>query len=151
MEIEDKRTNSRLRRIVVSFVSAIKSFCMVLPMIIGVVLLLGLFKIYITPQMITSVFTGELFRDTILGSAFGSILTGNPITSYIIGGELLRDGISLFAVTAFIVAWVTVGIVQLPAEAAILGKRFALARNGISFILSILISLVTVLTFEVIS
>jgi len=101
--------------------------------------------------MITSAFAGELFRDTLLGSVMGSILTGNPITSYIIGGELLKSGISLFAVTAFIVAWVTVGVVQLPAEAAILGKRFALARNGLSFLSAVLVSIATVLTIEVVT
>ena len=147
----DKKEKSRKKRIILSFSGALKSFGTALPVILGVVLILGLFKVYVTPQMIASLFTGELFRDTVLGSIMGSILTGNPVTSYIIGGELLKDGISLFAVTAFIVAWVTVGIVQFPAEAAILGKRFALARNGISFLLSILVAIATVLTIEVIS
>ncbi|HEC95325.1 MAG TPA: hypothetical protein ENI45_05100 [Thermoplasmatales archaeon] len=122
-----------------------------IPVLLGVVLLMGLFKTYVTSQMITSAFAGELFRDTLLGSVMGSILTGNPITSYIIGGELLKSGISLFAVTAFIVAWVTVGVVQLPAEAAILGKRFALARNGLSFLSAVLVSIATVLTIEVVT
>ena len=84
------------------------------------------------------------------GSTVGSISAGNPITSYIIGGELLKEGISLFAVTAFITAWVTVGIIQLPAEASILGKRFALARNILSFIFSIIVAIATVLTLQVI-
>ena len=83
-------------------------------------------------------------RDGLIGSVFGSISAGNPITSYIIGAELLKEGVGLFAVTAFLVAWVTVGIIQLPAEAAILGKKFALTRNLISFILAILVSLATV-------
>ena len=85
-----------------------------------------------------------------MGSMIGSISTGNPITSYIIGGELLKEGVSLFAVTAFIAAWVTVGVIQLPAEAAILGKRFALTRNALSFIFAILVALATVVTLRVI-
>nr|CBH37729.1 hypothetical protein BSM_12060 [uncultured archaeon] len=32
--------------------------------------------------------------------------------SYIIGGELMKEGVSLFAITAFIVTWVTVSIVN---------------------------------------
>ena len=58
-----------------------------------------------------------MFRDTVIGSAIGSIAAGNPIMSYIIGGELMKEGVSLFAITAFIVTWVTVSIVQFPAEA----------------------------------
>jgi len=82
--------------------------------------------------------------DPFVGAVFGSILAGNPINSYIIGGELLRNGVSLFAVTAFIVAWVTVGVIQFPAESMMLGKRFAAVRNLTSFILCIIIAVVTV-------
>ena len=73
----------------------------------------------------------------------GSISAGNPITSYIFGGELLDQGINLLAVTAFLVAWVTVGLVQLPAESFLLGKRFAILRNAISFIFSIFVAIIT--------
>jgi len=31
-----------------------------------------------------------MFQDTIVGSVIGNILAGDPITSYIIGGELLK-------------------------------------------------------------
>jgi hypothetical protein len=52
----------------------------------------------------------------------------------------------MFAITAFIVAWVTVGVIQLPAEALMLGKRFAFVRNGISFVTALIISIIIVLT-----
>jgi hypothetical protein len=79
--------------------------------LLGVVLLWELFQTFASKQFIASVFTGELFQDTVIGSAIGSIAAGNPITSYIIGGELMKEGVSLFAITAFIVTWVTVSIV----------------------------------------
>jgi len=136
--------------LILSFYKAIKSFATTLPILFGVVLLIGLFKIYIPPALISSVFTGNIFQDTFIGSTVGSISAGNPITSYIIGGELLKKGVSLFAVTAFITAWVTVGIIQLPAEASILGKRFALTRNILSVIFSVLVAIFTVLTLQVV-
>jgi len=142
--------NSDKSSLTLSFYKAIKSFATSLPILFGVILLIGLFKIYVPSKAISSVFTGELFRDTFLGSTVGSISAGNPITSYIIGGELLKEGVSLFAVTAFITAWVTVGIIQLPAEASILGKRFAISRNILSFIFSIIVAIATVLTLQVI-
>ena len=83
--------------------------------------------------------------DTLWGACFGSILAGNPINSYIIGAALLNHGISLFAVTAFIITWVTVGLVQLPAEIASLGLRFALLRNVICLVLAIPIAILTVM------
>jgi len=151
MKIDNEsKKESKGKKIVTSFSKAIKSFCSVLPVIIGIILLLGLFKSYISHQMITSVFTGEIFKDTILGSTLGSILAGNPLTSYIIGGELLKEGVSPLAVTAFIVAWVTVGIVQLPAEAAVLGKKFAITRNLLSFLFSMILAIMTFATLRVI-
>ena len=56
----------------------------------------------VSSQLISSIFKGELLRDTIIGSVIGSISAGNPITSYIIGAELLKERVSLFAITAFI-------------------------------------------------
>lgn len=119
-------------------------------MLLGVILLMGLFRTFITPKMIAAVFSGKMVQDTFIGTLIGSISAGNPITSYIIGGELLNKGVSLFAVAAFIVAWVTVGIVQYPAEMDFLGKRFATLRNILSFILAILVSIVTVTIVKVI-
>ena len=147
---ENKKTiMTRKESIIASFYKALKSFGVSVPILLGVVLLLGLFKIYVSSELISSVFTGELFRDTVLGSVIGSISAGNPITSYIIGGELLKDEVSLFAVTAFIITWVTVGVIQLPIEAGILGRRFALTRNALSFIFSILVALATVVTLRI--
>ena len=144
------RNQKEHKRIINSFAKVLKSFSTATPMFLGVILLMGLFQIFVTKEMISSVFTGQMFRDTFIGTAIGSISAGHPITSYIIGGELLKGGVDLFAVTAFIVAWVTVGVVQFPAEASILGRRFATLRNLLSFILAILVAMTTVTTLRMI-
>jgi uncharacterized membrane protein YraQ (UPF0718 family) len=141
--------DKKRKTIVSSFRKAAKGFSGALPILLGVVLLLGLFRAFVSKQWISSVFTGHLLKDTVTAGAIGSISAGNPITSYIIGGELLKDGVSLLAVTSFIVTWVTVGIVQLPAEATILGRRFAITRNILSFVLAILVSIATVTTVSI--
>jgi len=128
----------------------IKSFLSILPRLLAVILLLGLFKEFVPMKTIASFFTGNVLRDTFLGSMFGSISAGNPINSYIIGGELLKHGISLFAVTAFITAWVTVGIIQLPLEISVLGSRFSIMRNVLCLFLSFIVAIATVLTLGVI-
>ena len=115
-----------------------------LPMLAGVVLLIGLFNAFVSKKFLSYLFSGNRALDALWGACFGSFFTGNPINSYIIGGELLEYGVSLFAVTALIVAWVTVGLAQLPAEISALGGRFALVRNAISFALSIAIAFATV-------
>ncbi|MBN2795927.1 MAG: hypothetical protein JXR88_11015 [Clostridia bacterium] len=121
-----------------------KSIMNTLPMMIGIILLLGLVKEYITFDRIGDAFTQNAFLDTGIGALLGSIFAGNSMNSYIIARELQTIGISLFAITAFLVSWVTVGILQAPLEADIFGKRFAILRNIYSGLLSMAVAFVTV-------
>ncbi len=123
-----------------AFLKTLNSFKQFFPIILGVIFLLG-FVISAIPQTFyTTVFSGNRFTDPLLGALIGSISGGNPITSYILGDEFLKQGVSLLAVTAFILAWVTVGVIQLPAESLMLGKKFAIIRNTISFFMAITIA-----------
>jgi uncharacterized membrane protein YraQ (UPF0718 family) len=124
--------------------SSVKSLYNSLPVIVGVVLLISIVNVLIPKSFYLKIFNKSNLLDLFIGSSLGSIFAGNPITSYMLGGELLKEGIGLLAVTSFIVAWVTVGLVQLPAEIIMLGKKFAILRNVISFIFSILVATVTV-------
>ena len=114
------------------------------PMFLGVILLIGLANALIPKSAYAALFSKNIILDSIIGSGIGGLLVGNPITSYILGGEFLAQGVSLVAVTAFIVAWVTVGVVQMPAESLLLGKRFAIFRNATSFVLSIIVAIITI-------
>ena len=121
----------------------------VIPQVLGILLLVSLFLTVIPPELYGTVFSGNPVADPIFGAALGSIAAGNPVTSYVIAGELLDTGISLTAVTAFIVAWVTVGVIQMPMEMNILGRRFAIARNLCGFLFAILIAILTEGTLSV--
>ena len=129
---------------------AAKAIYKSLPVLIGVILLISLANSLIPKSFYTVLFRNIPIIDSFIGAVTGSILAGNPITSYVIGGELLRQGISLIAVTAFLVAWVTVGLVQLPAEAMLLGKKFAITRNLTAFIFAIIVSIITVSILNII-
>ena len=113
-----------------------------LPAMISVIFLAGLFMAFLSEKSLTSLFPGSMWRDSLWGAFMGSVFAGNPINSYIIGGQLLELGVSLVAVTAFICSWVTVGLVQFPAESVALGWKFAFVRNLSCFGLSMAISFV---------
>jgi len=121
------------------------------PMILGTILLISLISVVIPKSFYSIVFSKNSFLDSFIGGMIGSISAGNPITSYIFGGEMLKQGTSLVAVTAFLVSWTTVGLIQLPAESVILGRKFALLRNLTAFLLSIAVAVTTVLILGVIS
>ncbi len=132
-----------------AFFNTTRVFKKSVPILMGVLMLLALADTLIPKQTYRLIFSGNWFFDPLIGAALGGISGGNPLTSYIIGGELRRQGVSMMAVTAFIVSWVTVGMIQLPAEALMLGKRFAIVRNVVSFCTSIVIAVFTVLTIGI--
>jgi len=119
-----------------------------LPIMIGILLLVNLINIF-AKNYYSKIFTDNLILDPLIGAFAGSFSFGIPITSYVIGGELLKENISLIAITAFILTWTTVGIAMLPLEAKFLGKRFALIRNILNFIFAIIISILVILTLNI--
>lgn len=121
-----------------------------LPVLLGVILLIGLFQSLISEAWISSVLTGRPFTDAFIGGAIGSLLTGNPVNSYVIGKGFIELGAGLVPTTAFILTWVTVGLVQLPAEVGALGLRFAVTRAVVTFVLSIPIACIISWTLGVI-
>jgi len=127
-----------------SFFKSLKGFLFNLPLLVSVIFLTGLFEVFITPQMLSSLFSGNAFLDTLTGTIVGGASVGQPFVSYLIGGELLDDGMSFYAVTAFILSWVTLGIVQLPYEYRLFGARFTVTRNLLAFIFALLIAIATV-------
>ena len=131
-----------------SMKKTLSMFAGILPIVAGVVLLSGLLVQFLPAEAATRLFGNSDILDAVIGATVGGISAGHPLTSYLLGGELLADGVSLVAVTALIISWVTVGSVQFPAEALMLGRRFALYRNLICYLFAILIALLTVATLH---
>lgn len=122
---------------------SLNSYKTALPIIVAVLLLVALINEFFQGGY-SSLFGHSSLIDTFIGAIAGSISFGIPLTSYIVGGELLDSGVSLAAITAFILSWTTVGVVMLPLEAKFLGWRFAAIRNGINFVFAVLIAYLTV-------
>jgi len=135
--------------IVLAIVKAACALWKSFPLVLATILLISVVSSLLPQSFYLNLFSKNVFLDSLIGSLIGSISVGTPITSYLLGGEFLEQGISLVAVTAFLVAWVTVGVVQLPAESALLGRKFALLRNLSAFIFAIIVALITVLILGV--
>ena len=126
-----------------------RNFITAIPIIIGVFLLISFIDALVPKEFYARAFSGIPIVDALVGALIGSISAGHPITSYIIGGELLNQGVSMVAVVAFILCWVTVGVIQLPAESSMLGKKYAILRNGVAFISAIAMAVLIVLTLGI--
>lgn len=124
-------------------------FVSILPMLLGIVGLVGVMQIYVTTEMVTAYFSGNPIGDTLIGTISAAAASGNPVMSYVVGGELLEKGISFYAVAAFILSWVTLGFVHLPAEAEIFGLRFTVWRNILTLVGTLGVALATAFTMQV--
>ena len=132
-----------------AFLATFKSLYTIMPMLFAVIGLVGLFQAAVSPQMLHSLFSGSPLQDSFIGTLIGGVSVGQPFFSYLIGGELLKEGVSLYAVTAFILAWVTIGFVKLPMEWALFGRRFTLVRNLLGFIFALLVACATTVTLSI--
>ena len=146
MSIQTSRVQKE--QLISSIKKTASMFTGMLPILVGVVLLTGLILELFPAEKAAEWFGNNSVLDALIGSTLGSISAGHPLTSYVLGGELLANGVSLVAVTALLVSWVTVGSIQFPAEALMLGRRFALYRNLLCFGFSILIAVLTVATLR---
>ncbi|MEN8191045.1 MAG: permease [Thermodesulfobacteriota bacterium] len=126
------------------------SFLAMTPLLLGVIGLVGLFQTQVTPAMLASLFQGIPMVDTLIGTLAGATAAGNPLVSYLVGGELLEQGVSRYAVSAFILSWVTLGFIQLPVEVEVFGRRFTVLRNLLAFGFTMLIAVATTLTMQVV-
>jgi uncharacterized membrane protein YraQ (UPF0718 family) len=63
----------------------------------------------------------------------------------------MDEGASFYGVTAFILAFVTLGVVQLPLEFSIFGLRFTLLRNLLSLLFAFFLSWAIAFTLGVLS
>lgn len=122
---------------------SVRQFYGLVPVLIGVVLLVGLFRGFVSREMLVAIFSGKPIQDVFLGAGVGSVLAGNPVNSYVIGETLLNMGVGLYGTTALMLCWVNVGIVQLPAEISALGMRFALCRTLAAFCMAMGVAMLT--------
>jgi predicted Fe-Mo cluster-binding NifX family protein len=117
-----------------------RQFYALLPRLVGVILVLGLVRGFVSEEVLFSLFPGRVILDSLWGAVLGSVLAGNAVNSYVIAKGLLGAGVGLSAVTALMLAWVGVGVIQLPAESAAMGMRFAVVRNVVGFVMAVVLS-----------
>jgi hypothetical protein len=132
-----------------SLKKTLRGFFALLPIVLGMLLVTSLAMSLFSGQITGGLFGHGVLLDTVVGALIGSVALGNPSASYILGGELLAAGVELGAVTALIVSWVTVGVLHLPAESLLLGRRFAALRNIIAFAAAIAIACLVPLTLRI--
>jgi uncharacterized membrane protein YraQ (UPF0718 family) len=126
-----------------SLLVAVKSFFRILPTVLVIIVIIGLFLAFVSPTEVIK-FAGEQagFAGILIIAVAGAILYIPALISFPLAASLLQSGAGVAAVAAFITTLTMVGVVTLPMEIKELGKRMAFLRNGLSFIIAILIALI---------
>ena len=126
-----------------SLILAVKSFFRIIPTVLIIIILIGLLLGFVPSSEISKI-VGEQSGagGVILVALFGAILHIPALISFPLAASLLKSGASIVAVAAFITTLTMIGTVTLPLEIKELGKKIALLRNGISFIIAIIIAFI---------
>lgn len=110
--------------------------------IIGILFLIGLILTFIPPEMIKEYLgSSNTFLATILSALLGSITLIPAFVAFPLVGSIVDMGASIVPAVAFLTTLTMVGFVTFNLERQEFGKRFALARNGLSFLFAIIISI----------
>lgn len=128
--------NATVRALTISY----GSFKNVASMFVAVFLLIGLFQVFVSTEVIEKIMGRGVGESApFVGAFLGGIAAGPPVAIYPVSRFLLEHNAALAAIAALITAWVSVGTISLPAEMDVLGKRFALSRWALALVFSILI------------
>lgn len=117
-------------------------FLRILPLTLFIVVLVGLIMGFISRQTISSLLGEQSSLGGVLLAAFsGSILHIPSLIAFPLSASLLDNGAAVTSVATFITTLTMIGVVTLPLEIKELGRNFALLRNGLSFVVAVIIGL----------
>lgn len=111
--------------------------------IIGILFLIGLILTFIPPETIKNFLGGSnLIVSTVASAIVGSITLIPAFVAFPLVGSFIDVGASIVPSVAFLTTLTMVGIVTFPLEKQEFGTKFALTRNGLSFLFAIIIALI---------
>jgi len=126
-----------------SLLGGTKSFIRILPIVFIIIIFIGSHLGFV-PQNQISKIAGEQagFWGILLIALLGAIVHIPSLIAFPLAASLLKNGASVTVVAVFITTLTMIGTITLPLEIKELGKKVALLRNGISFIMAIVIALI---------
>lgn len=117
------------------------AFVRILPTVLTIVVVIGLLLGFVPPETIQQ-FVGERSGPVgvLLTAGVGAVLHIPSIVAFPLAASFLELGASVTVTAVFITTLTMIGVVTLPLEVRELGWRFALLRNGASFVGALLVA-----------
>ncbi|MFH1652048.1 MAG: permease [Chloroflexota bacterium] len=135
--LADRRKTLRALKITVKRLLNIMPAFLVMLVLVSVVL-------FLLPGAVISRLLGNnnLFLSTGLAALMGSIALIPGFIAYPLGGILLNEGVPYTVIAAFTVTLMMVGVLTAPVEKAYFGLKLTVIRNGISFLIALVVAVV---------
>ena len=133
---DKKKTKMALKK-------AWKSFENILPQLLTVMIIIGFALAVLSPQTISKVIGSESGMFGVFAAALiGSITLIPGFVAFPLAAALLENGAGYMQITAFVSTLMMVGIITIPMETNVLGKKLTMTRNAAAFVFSILAAVV---------
>ena len=127
---DKKKTKMALKK-------AWKSFENILPQLLTVMIIIGFALAVLSPETISSLIGSESGILGILAAALiGSITLIPGFVAFPLAAALLDNGAGYMQITAFVSTLMMVGVITIPMETKVLGKKLTLLRNCAAFAFS---------------
>jgi uncharacterized membrane protein YraQ (UPF0718 family) len=110
--------------------------------IISIILLIGLVLTLIPPETIEKTLgSSNQVLSSIIAAVAGSVTLIPAFVAFPLVGSLVDAGASIVPGVAFLTTLTMVGVVTFPLEKQEFGMKFAITRNGISFVFALVIAI----------
>lgn len=125
------------KKSVLSLKRAWKMFINMLPQFVPILMLVGLLLAVITPNTIQHVIGADSgLLGMLIISLLGAVTLVPVLIAFPVAAELLNNGAGITQIAVFISTLTMVGFVTLPMEISYLGKKAALLRNVLAYLLA---------------
>ena len=120
-----------------------RSFLSLAPSIVAIIWTIGFILTFLPPGLILKTIGRDAgFQGVIMAAAFGSVVLIPAFIAFPLAASFLRQGADVGAIAAFVTTLVMVGVITAPLEMKYFGKKFALWRNSLSFVIALAIAFV---------
>jgi uncharacterized membrane protein YraQ (UPF0718 family) len=126
-----------------SLLRAWKSFENILPQMLGMIAFIGIIIAYLSPESIGKLIGGSSgYMGVVVAALIGSITLIPAFVAFPMAAILLQNGAGYMQISAFISTLTMVGMLTLPMEIEFFGKKFAVLRNCLAFILAFFVAFI---------
>lgn len=125
-----------------AFYKTIESINNLLPSLLTMIAIVGVTLTLFPESVLVGIFNVEGSMGVILASIIGAIVSIPGPIAFPMAGTLLKMGVRVDVLAAFVTTLTMVGVVTAPIEAALFGTRFTFMRQSLSFLSAIAIGLI---------